>query len=120
MNIMQFLASNWDSVLLVAAVIAGVIILYRRGEIAMLENLLFTLVIQAEREFGSGTGELKKATVIQCAYEYLPKIATLFISRQTLERLLEAALDYAKKQWATNPYLWAEISGESPEESVPY
>lgn len=115
MSFINFLLSNWDSVLVVLAVIAAFIILYRRGEIALLEKILFTLVTKAEREFGSGTGELKKAAVIQWLYERLPKIVTLIISPKEIERLIESVLTYAKQRWANNPYLTEYISGERPE-----
>jgi hypothetical protein len=118
MDIISFLAANWDSVLVVVAVVAGVIVLYRRGEIAIIENLLFTLVIKAEKEFGGGTGELKRATVLDWVYERLPKIVTLFISHKMIEGFLEAALEYAKKKWANNPLLRDYISGKAPTPNI--
>jgi hypothetical protein len=114
MGVIKFLILNWDSVLVVIAVILCVIVLYRRGEIALLKNLLFTLVVRAEREFGSGTGELKKAAVIDWVYERLPKIVVLIITRRMIEQLLEAALTYAKQKWAENPLLRDYISGHKP------
>lgn len=111
MNIIKFLLVNWDSVVVVIAAAAGVIVLYRRGEVAVLENLLFALVIKAEREFGGGIGELKKAAVIGWVYERLPKIVTLIISKKMIERLLENALAYAKKKWAANPSLYEYVYG---------
>lgn len=110
MSILNFLLANWDSVLLVIIVVAAAIVLYRRGETALLENLLFALVTKAEREFGSGTGELKRATVIGWVYERLPRIAQLVISQKTIERLLENALEYAKQKWTGNPALLAYIA----------
>jgi len=118
MSLINLIVSNWDSALLIIAVAAGAIVLYRRGEVSLLENLLFTLVIKAEKEFGSGTGELKKAAVVQWVYEKLPKIATLIISRGTVERLLEAALAYAKRKWAANQKLSEYISGNTPAPTV--
>ncbi len=118
MNVLNFLLANWDSVLVVIAAIAAAIILYKRGHIALVENLLFTLVIEAERQFGGGTGELKRAAVISWVYERLPKILTLIISRSTIERLLESALEYAKKKWGANALLRDYISGNPPTPSV--
>ncbi len=118
MGVIKFLILNWDSVLVVVGVAAGVIVLIRRGELSLLENLLFTLVIRAEREFGSGTGELKRAAVLDWVYERLPKILTLIISRSTIERLLESALEYAKKKWGANALLRDYISGNPPTPSV--
>ena len=118
MSLISLILSNWDSVLLLIGVIIAAIVLYRRGEVSLLENLLFALVIKAEREFGGGTGEFKRAAVIQWVYERLPKIATLIISRQTIERLLESALAYAKQKWAANSSLRDYISGNEPKPNV--
>lgn len=105
MNIINFLLLNWDSVLVVVVIVGGFIILYRRGKVEVIEKILFALVTRAEEEFGSGTGELKKATVIQWLYERLPKIVTFFITPKEIERLLESVLAYAKERWAANPSL---------------
>ena len=110
-SINLFVMEHWDGILAVAALIAGVIVLYRRGEVTLLKNALFTLVIRAEREFGSGTGEVKKAAVIQWVYERLPTVARLIISQKVIERYLEAALDVAKQKWAANPHLRGYING---------
>jgi hypothetical protein len=105
MIIINFLLANWDSVLIVLAVFACVIILYRRGEIKVLKNLLFLLVVKAEKEFGGGTGELKRAAVIDWVYERLPRIVTIFITRAEIDKLLEKALVYAKERWTVNKQL---------------
>ena len=65
---------------------------------------------QAEKEIGSGTGELKKATVIQWVYEKLPKVVTCFISTKELENLIESVLEYAISKWAANNALSEYIS----------
>jgi alpha/beta superfamily hydrolase len=105
MLIIKFLLANWDSVLLVIAAFTIVIILYRRGEIKVLKNLLFLLITKAEKEFGNGTGELKRAAVLDWVYARLPRIVTIFITRAEIEKLLEAALAYAKQRWAVNQQL---------------
>ena len=114
MDVIKYFVSNWDSVLVIIAAAAGVIVLYRRGELSLLENLLFTFVIKAEREFGGGTGELKRAAVIDWVYERLPKIVTLIISRRTVERVLESVLANAKKKWSANQSLQDYINGNPP------
>lgn len=118
MNIIRLLVSNWDSVLVVAGTIAGAIILYKRGEIALLKDILFRLVTKAEQEFGGGTGELKKAAVIEWIYEKLPAILRLIISRKEIDRLIDEVLEYAKGKWAANPNLRDHIIGLPPAPSV--
>ena len=54
MNIIQFLVANWDSVLVVLAFLVLVAVLIKRGETKILKQILFNLVTQAEKQFGSG------------------------------------------------------------------
>lgn len=105
MNIIKFLAVNWDSVLLVIAFIVGVIYLYKNGYVKILQTILFSLVTKAERDHGGGTGELKKAIVLDWVYEKIPTILQFFISKKELEQLVESVLAYAKAKWAANPRL---------------
>lgn len=105
MNIIKFLIRNWDSVILVIAVLAALIALFKHGRVEVVKKVLFSLVSRAEKEFGSGTGELKKAAVIGWIYEKLPKIVTVFITPKEIERLIESVLEYAKKKWASNTAL---------------
>ena len=116
MNIVLFLLANWDSVLLVIAAVAGIIILYKKGETELLKKVLFVLITKAEQEYGSGTGELKKAAVVAWVYERLPKILTLFISMKELERLIENVLEYAKSKWQANIALKQLINAQSKSE----
>ena len=51
MNIIQFLAANWDSVLVVLAFLVLVVVLIKRGETKVLKKILFNLVTQAEKQF---------------------------------------------------------------------
>jgi hypothetical protein len=117
MGIIGVLMENWDSVLIVVAVAAGIAFLYRRGEITIVKNLLFILVLKAEKEFGSGTGALKRAIVIDWVYARLPKIARLFLPKSMIEGLLEAALAHAKRLLEENPRLCEYVTGEDSEES---
>ena len=59
MDILKFFIANWNSVLLVVAVAVNLIVLYKHGCVGIVKKVLFALVAQAEKEFGSGTGELK-------------------------------------------------------------
>ena len=52
MNVLTFLAKNWDSVLVVVAFLAVVVVLIKRGETKILKQILFNLVTQAEKQFG--------------------------------------------------------------------
>lgn len=105
MNALQFLAANWDSVLVVIAFILVCLVLIKRGEISTLNKILFALVTQAENELGSGTGKLKLSTVVDALYQRIPAILKFLFTEKELERMVENALTSAKESWASNPKL---------------
>lgn len=113
MEILKFLLANWDSVLLVVVIAVSLILLYKHGRVEIVKKILFSLVSRAEKEFGSGTGELKKAAVIEWIYSSLPKIVTVLITPKEIERLIESVLEYAKTKWAANSALQEYIDPES-------
>lgn len=105
MSILNFLMANWDSVAVVVIVIAAVVFLIIKKQWSLLDRMLFALVTWAEREYGSGTGNLKLAAVIEKVYPHIPAVIRLFISTATLEAMIEKALAEAKKRWDQNPAL---------------
>ncbi len=74
MKIIAFLLANWDSVLVVLAFLALIVVLIKRGETAVLNRILFGLVTKAEKEFGGGTGKLKLAAVSDWIYQRIPAV----------------------------------------------
>lgn len=114
MNILNFILENWDSVLVVIAFIVVIVVLIKRGEIQILNNILYKLVTQAEREFGAGTGELKYAAVSDWIYERLPLILKFLFTAKDIDNLIETALEAAKKKWESNENLKSYISGAEP------
>ena len=80
MNVLTFLAKNWDSVLVVVAFLAAVVVLIKRGETKILKQILFNLVTQAEKQFGSGTGSLKYAAVADWIYQRIPAVLKLLFT----------------------------------------
>ena len=122
MKIFQFLLTNWDSVLVVLAFLALIVVLIKRGETKVLNKVLFGLVTQAEKQFGGGTGKLKLAAVSDWIYQRIPAVLKLLFSEKDIERLIEDALEEAKKAWGTNGNLAAYIEPEyvvrlTPEEA---
>ena len=102
MNIFQFLTANWDSVLVVIGFIVILVVLIKRGETKILKQILFNLVTQAEKQFGSGTGELKFAAVADWIYQRIPAILKILFTEKDIARMIEAVLEEAKKAWGTN------------------
>jgi hypothetical protein len=98
----MFLAANWDSVLVILLFAVLVIVLIKRGETKILKQILYNLVTQAEKQFGSGTGSLKYAAVADWIYQRIPTILKFLFTANDIERMIEAALEKAKKAWGTN------------------
>lgn len=115
MNVLTFLAKNWDSVLVVVAFLALVVVLIKRGETKILKQILFNLVTQAEKQFGSGTGSLKYAAVADWIYQRIPAVLKLLFTSSDIEKMIEAALEEAKKAWGANENLKAYIDTPSVE-----
>lgn len=115
MNVLTFLAKNWDSVLVVVAFLALVVALIKRGETKILKQILFNLVTQAEKQFGSGTGSLKYAAVADWIYQRIPAVLKLLFASSDIEKMIEAALEEAKKAWGANENLKGYIDTPSVE-----
>lgn len=115
MNVLTFLAKNWDSVLVVVAFLAVVVALIKRGETKILKQILFNLVTQAEKQFGSGTGSLKYAAVADWIYQRIPAVLKLLFTSSDIEKMIEAALEEAKKAWGANENLKGYIDTPSVE-----
>jgi hypothetical protein len=115
MNILTFLAKNWDSVLVVVAFLALVVALIKRGETKILKQILFNLVTQAEKQFGSGTGSLKYAAVADWIYQRIPAVLKLLFTSSDIEKMIEDVLEEAKKAWGANENLKGYIDTPSVE-----
>lgn len=115
MNVLTFLAKNWDSVLVVVAFIALVVVLIKRGETKILKQILFNLVTQAEKQFGSGTGSLKYAAVADWIYQRIPAVLKLLFTSNDIEKMIEDVLGEAKKAWGANENLKGYIDTPSVE-----
>ena len=115
MNVLTFLAKNWDSVLVVVAFLALVAVLIKRGETKILKQILFNLVTQAEKQCGSGTGSLKYAAVADWIYQRIPAVLKLLFTSSDIEKMIEAALEEAKKAWGANENLKGYIDTPSVE-----
>ena len=102
MDAFNWLVANWSAVLMAVAIIVAVIWALVRGEKQILIQILISLVTEAERQFGSGTGVLKKATVITWAYAQIPDRIKPLITEKRLAAWLEEALKTAKKIWENN------------------
>lgn len=102
MNVLEFIATNWDFILLIVAAVAAVVFFAFKGNKSVVMRMLYVLVTEAERIYGGGTGSLKLAAVIDEIYPKLPAVLKLFISEKTLTKWVEDALAAAKETWKQN------------------
>lgn len=102
MAILQFLLKNWDSVVLVIAVIGILMYLIKTGQTKILKKIAIRLVTEAEGELGDGTGIFKQAAVIEWLYDKIPAVLKILFTKNDLENLVDAVVEEVKKKWAEN------------------
>lgn len=114
MNVLNFIFTNWDFILLIVAAVAAVLYFSFTGNKSVVMKMLYALVTEAERELGGGTGSLKLATVIAKIYPKLPAIIKLFVNDETITKWVEEALEDAKEAWYRNTAIagYIEKTGE--------
>lgn len=105
MNILSFLLANWDSVLVVLVFAAVIIVLITKKQYVILDKIVFSLVTEAEKKYGGGTGAVKLAAVIEQLYPKIPAVIRLFVSAKQIEKMIERVLADAKERWKDNPRL---------------
>ena len=88
---MEAIFANIDLILAAIVVVISAIILARRGQLNMLRELILSLVVGAEIDYGGGTGEIKKSKVMKQVYELLPSLSKLVISENEISNLIESA-----------------------------
>jgi hypothetical protein len=70
---------------------------------------VFALVTEAEKQYGTGTGAMKLAAVIDWVYPKIPALIRLFITAAQLTALIEKVLAEAQDKWKKNPNISAYI-----------
>lgn len=102
MNVVNFIIANWDFILLILAAVSAVVFAVFKGNKSVVMKMLYALVTEAEKDFGSGTGSLKLASVIETIYPKLPAVIKMFVTDKTLQKWVEDALATAKATWEKN------------------
>jgi len=100
--VINFLLANIDSVIFIIAVVIIALVLIKRGYGKYICSILFKLVTDAEGQYGSGTGVLKKAAVITWLYERLPAIVKLLFTKKQISDLIEEAVASMQKYLEEN------------------
>lgn len=87
---------NTSYVILVTIAMGFVVyatILFRQGKIGKLYSIIKELVDEAEKKYGSGTGDLKYEYVVKQAYLVMPGVLKIFISEKLMDKWIETAVD---------------------------
>lgn len=114
MELLNFILENWDSILGALAIIIVAVLAVVKQEKVVIFKMLYALVTEAEKQYGSGTGELKLSSVIAQIYEKAPA-AVKVIPVSTLQGWVEEALEMAKEKWAKNTNVATYITPGSAE-----
>ncbi len=104
---LNFILTNWSSILVVIGVAAIIVLLIVRKEWGLLDKIIFAAVTWAERTYGSGTGALKLAAVVERVYPLIPAVIRIFITSNMLTKWIDKILADAKARWDANPALLA-------------
>lgn len=91
--------------ILAIAALAILAILYagiRMGYKKQIAQILFYLVVQAEKQFGGGTGEFKFTAVSAWLYERMPIVARWFFTQKQIDILIEEAVQRMKEYLSSN------------------
>lgn len=94
---LEFIKVNYDSILVGLVFIIGLLFLYKKGKKELVRKVILSLVVQAEKALGSGTGELKYAMVVENVYKVLPRILTVLISKKELDNMIESSVQYLEE-----------------------
>lgn len=74
----------------------------KSGYKKQVKDILFFLVVQAEKEFGSSVGKLKYAAVSTWLYNKIPVACRWLFTSREIRLLIEEAVENMKKWLSTN------------------
>lgn len=121
MDILTFLVNYWSVIVGVCTILAGAGIyifrflkLSKEKQIAQIKAWLLGAVMEAEKEFGSGTGKLKLASVYDKFLSTIPWLAKT-ISFENFSKYVDDALVEMRKLLSNNGAIATIIVTESTE-----
>lgn len=94
---LNFLQANWISIVSIIGVIVfiGVLIfLWKIGKKQVVINIINGLIAKAEKEFGSGTGPIKLATVWAGIYKEIPWYIRVLFPKEEIEGYIKSGLEW--------------------------
>ena len=117
---MEFIADNWYIILIAVAAVAVIIYLFRKflklpgsAQIEKVKEWLLFAVTEAEKELGSGTGQLKLRYVYDMFVSKFPYLVK-FISFEYFSDLVDNVLVKFRKMFETNAAIKQYVMKEGP------
>ncbi len=86
---LDYIKSNMLNIIAILLFVIGSLILYKSGKKELVKKIILNLVVQAEKNLGSGTGELKYSEVIEGIYHHLPSLIRLLYTKKDIDKLIE-------------------------------
>lgn len=111
---MAFLNTPTGTALLVILAAAALAYLWYKGYKGTVRKIVYSLVIQAEKALGNGTGEFKYALVTGWVYERLPLILRAIVSEKEIDEMIEWAVDRMKRSLDDSPKLAQSFVAQLP------
>ena len=88
---------NWIDILIWAIAAVTLLYLFKIGKKDLVKQIILSLVVQAEKMLGSGTGELKYAMVIENLYKILPQTIRMLFTKKEIDQMIEGSVTKLKE-----------------------
>lgn len=111
---MDFLNTPAGTVTLLIVAAATLAYLWYKGYRGTVRKIIYSLVIQAEKALGSGTGEFKYALVTGWVYERLPLMLRAIVSEKEIDEMIEWAVEQMKRSLDDSPKLAQSFVAQLP------
>ena len=114
--ICQFIYWHWLDIVLALVLITFFCILVSylaSRQNGIVAKLIYGLVIEAEKDLGSKTGQLKKKQVISKVYSQLPVFIRFVVNEATVSRMIDEAVHFMKESLEQNNSTLSSLSEET-------
>ncbi|OEF96595.1 hypothetical protein [Desulfuribacillus alkaliarsenatis] len=95
--VLKLISSNFIDLMFIIVAAIGSLIAYKTGNKKLVKKMILTFVVEAEKQLGSGTGELKYAKVVERFYEVMPTVLRMLYTEKQIDSLIEDAVIYLKR-----------------------
>lgn len=96
----EFIMSNWLMLVVALVFVLALVMLYRAGHRDRVRQIILSLVVQAEKALGSGTGELKYALVVERLYYVMPPLLRFLYTKKEIDGYINDSVEWLKNYLA--------------------